>query len=133
LLDAVERGEIDQVTRAGRVVAGIRPASPTIGRALRGALANSPCLDDTSASEPPSATSLLTEAASDPWRAGYRQHERGTDLASADTSGPLQLRDTPGDSGEIALPADGDRSAYYLPMKTACTQVLTEAFVSTKK
>lgn len=70
LLDAVEHGETVQVTRAGHVVAEIRPASPTTGRALRVALANGPRLDEAFASDIAAATSLLTADESDPWHAG---------------------------------------------------------------
>ena len=69
LLDAVERGETVHVTRAGHVVAEIRPASPTTGRALRAALAGAPRLDDELASDIAAATSLLTADESDPWPA----------------------------------------------------------------
>jgi prevent-host-death family protein len=70
LLQAVEHGETIQVTRAGQVVAEIRPASPTAGRALRVALANGPGLDDTLASDIAAATSLLRAHKSDPSHAG---------------------------------------------------------------
>lgn len=69
LLDAVERGETVHVTRAGHVVAEIRPASPTTGRALRAALAGAPRLDDELVSDIAAATSLLTADESDPWPA----------------------------------------------------------------
>lgn len=47
LLDAVEHGETIAITRAGHVVAEIRPAAASTGRALREALADVPRLSAT--------------------------------------------------------------------------------------
>lgn len=69
LLDAVEHGETVQVTRAGRVVAEIRPAVPSTDRVLRAALTGLPRLDDALVSDIAAATSLLTADESDPWPA----------------------------------------------------------------
>ncbi|MBD7919831.1 MULTISPECIES: type II toxin-antitoxin system Phd/YefM family antitoxin [Cellulomonas] len=66
LLDAVERGETVQVTRAGHVVAELRPATPSTGRRLREALAGLPPLDDDLESDIDAATSLLTDDGG-PW------------------------------------------------------------------
>jgi len=46
VLDRVERGETVRITRGGHVIAELRPAAPTTGRALREALAKLPALDD---------------------------------------------------------------------------------------
>ena len=70
LLDRVERGETIRITRAGHVIAELRPAAPTTGRALRDALARAPRLDDGFEADVAAATSLLTMDESDPWRAG---------------------------------------------------------------
>lgn len=70
LLDRVERGETVRITRAGHVVAELRPVAPTTGRALRDALAGTPGLDDRFEADIAAATSLLTTDESDPWRAG---------------------------------------------------------------
>ncbi|UER53792.1 type II toxin-antitoxin system prevent-host-death family antitoxin [Kineosporiaceae bacterium SCSIO 59966] len=67
LLDAVERGETVSITRAGHVVAEIRPAAPTTGKALREALKDLPPLDDDIEADIESATSLLR--LDDPWLA----------------------------------------------------------------
>ncbi|VTR77022.1 MULTISPECIES: type II toxin-antitoxin system Phd/YefM family antitoxin [Cellulomonas] len=69
LLDAVEHGETISITRAGHVVAEIRPASPSTGRRLHEALAGIPPLDDDLEADIAAATSLLTEDP-DPWHAG---------------------------------------------------------------
>jgi len=66
LLDAVERGETVQVTRAGHVVAELRPATPSTGRRLRDALASIPPLDDDLESDIAAATALLTDDGG-PW------------------------------------------------------------------
>ena len=66
LLDAVERGESVQVTRAGHVVAELRPASPSTGRRLREALEGFPPLDDDLESDIAGATTLLTDDGG-PW------------------------------------------------------------------
>ena len=66
LLDAVERGETVQVTRAGHVVAELRPASPSTGRRLRDALEGLPALDEDLESDIASATALLTDDGG-PW------------------------------------------------------------------
>lgn len=70
ILDAVERGETIRVTRAGHVVAEIRPVAPTTGRALRAALAGEPGLDDDFATDIAAATALLANDEADPWPAG---------------------------------------------------------------
>jgi prevent-host-death family protein len=67
LLDAVEHGQTISITRAGRVVAQIGPASPSTGRRLREALAALPPLDDDVEADIASATALLTDDP-DPWR-----------------------------------------------------------------
>lgn len=66
LLDAVEHGETVQVTRAGHVIAELRPASPSTGRRLRAALEGVPALDDDLEADIASATDLLTDEAG-PW------------------------------------------------------------------
>jgi len=66
LLDAVERGETVQVTRAGHVVAELRPATPSTGRRLRDALASIPPLDDDLEADIAAATALLTDDGG-PW------------------------------------------------------------------
>lgn len=68
LLDAVERGETVQVTRAGHVVAELRPASPSTGRRLREALEGIPALDDDLEKDIASATTLLIDDGG-PWAA----------------------------------------------------------------
>ncbi|WP_309133935.1 type II toxin-antitoxin system prevent-host-death family antitoxin [Cellulomonas sp.] len=68
LLDAVEHGETIAITRAGHVVAEIRPATATTGRALREALAGVPRLDDDIERDIAAATALLTDERDDPWR-----------------------------------------------------------------
>jgi prevent-host-death family protein len=68
LLDAVEHGETIAITRAGHVVAEIRPAAATTGSALREALAGLPRLDDDIESDIAAATALLTVEQDDPWR-----------------------------------------------------------------
>src|SRR5690606_4432427 len=68
LLDAVERGETVQVTRAGHVVAELRPASASTGQRLREALEGLPPLDADLESDIAAATSLLTDDG-DPWAA----------------------------------------------------------------
>ena len=68
LIDAVERGETIAITRAGHVVAEIRPAAATTGRALREALADVPSLDDEFEKDVVEATALLTGDEADPWR-----------------------------------------------------------------
>jgi prevent-host-death family protein len=70
LLDRVERGETIRITRAGHVIAELRPVAPTTGRALRGALAETPSLDVDFESDVAAATALLTTDENDPWRAG---------------------------------------------------------------
>ena len=70
LLDRVEQGETVRITRAGRVVAELRPVVPATGRALREALAHAPGLDDGFEADIAAATSLLTTDASDPWPSG---------------------------------------------------------------
>ena len=70
LLDAVERGDTIAITRGGRVVAEIRPAAATTGRALREALSAVPRLDDDFESDVAAARALLVPDESDPWRAG---------------------------------------------------------------
>ena len=70
LLDRVERGETIRITRAGHVVAELRPVAPTTGRALREALAGTPGLDDGLDADIAAATSLLTTDERDPWHAG---------------------------------------------------------------
>lgn len=67
LIDAVERGETIAITRAGHVVAEIRPAAATTGRALREALAALPSLDDDVEKDIADATALLTVDEGDPW------------------------------------------------------------------
>ena len=68
VLDAVEHGETIRITRAGRVVAEVRPVIPATGRALREALAHLPALDDTFDADIAAATTLLTNDESDLWR-----------------------------------------------------------------
>ncbi|QCB94485.1 type II toxin-antitoxin system Phd/YefM family antitoxin [Cellulomonas shaoxiangyii] len=68
LLDAVEHGETIAITRAGHVVAEIRPAAATTGRALREALAGVSRLDEDLESDIAAATALLTTEQDDPWR-----------------------------------------------------------------
>lgn len=67
LIDAVERGETFAITRAGHVVAEIRPAAATTGRALRAALGGLPPLDDAFERDVAAATALLATEADDPW------------------------------------------------------------------
>lgn len=67
LLDAVEHGQTISITRAGHVVAEIRPASPSTGRRLSAALEALPPLDDDLERDITTATALLT-ADEDPWR-----------------------------------------------------------------
>ncbi|UZN03571.1 type II toxin-antitoxin system Phd/YefM family antitoxin [Cellulomonas sp. S1-8] len=67
LLDAVERGETVRITRAGHVVAELRPVAATTGRALRTALRDTPRLDDAFEADIAAATALLTEPERDPW------------------------------------------------------------------
>ncbi len=61
LLDAVERGETVRVTRAGHVVAELRPASPSTGRRLRQALEGLAPLDEDLELDIASATAPLTD------------------------------------------------------------------------
>ncbi len=70
LLDAVEHGDTIAITRGGRVVAEIRPAAATTGRALREVLSAVPRLDDDFESDVAAATALLVPDESDPWRVG---------------------------------------------------------------
>lgn len=70
LLDRVEHGETVRITRAGHVVAELRPVASTTGRALRDALAGAPSLDEGFEADVAAATSLLYVDESDPWRAG---------------------------------------------------------------
>ena len=67
LLDAVEHGETIRITRAGHVVAELRPVVPTTGRALRDALSRIPTLDDAFDDDVAAAASLLRADESDPW------------------------------------------------------------------
>ncbi len=68
LLDSVERGETLRITRAGHVIAELRPVAETTGRSLREALAALPGLDDDFERDVAAATSLLTADEGDPWR-----------------------------------------------------------------
>ncbi|KGM12103.1 type II toxin-antitoxin system Phd/YefM family antitoxin [Cellulomonas bogoriensis] len=68
LLDAVENGETVRISRAGHVVAELRPVTPTTGRALREALARTPGMDDAFEDDITAATALLTTDEGDPWR-----------------------------------------------------------------
>lgn len=67
LLDAVEHGQTISITRAGHVVAEIRPATPSTGRRLREALEGLPPLDDDLERDIDAATDLLSPG-EDPWR-----------------------------------------------------------------
>lgn len=69
LLDAVERGETISITRAGHVIAEIRPATISTGRRLREALERLPPLDHALETDIASATALLSDDESDPWAA----------------------------------------------------------------
>jgi prevent-host-death family protein len=69
LLDAVARGETVSITRAGHVVAEIRPASPSTGRRLHEALTGRHPLDTALEADIAAATALLTTDESDPWPA----------------------------------------------------------------
>ena len=60
LLDAVAHGETVQVTRAGRVVAELGPASPATGRRLQTTLDGLPPLDEELEADIASARALLT-------------------------------------------------------------------------
>jgi antitoxin (DNA-binding transcriptional repressor) of toxin-antitoxin stability system len=68
LLDAVEQGETIRISRAGHVVAELRPVTPTTGRALREALTRASGLDEAFEADVAAATDLLTTNESDPWR-----------------------------------------------------------------
>lgn len=68
LLDAVEHGETIRISRAGHVIAELRPVTPSTGRALREALARTTAPDETFEADIAAATSLLTTNESDPWR-----------------------------------------------------------------
>src|SRR5215210_7554085 len=81
LLVAVERGETVQVTRAGHVVAEIRPASPSTGRRLREALEDLPPVDDDLESDIASAVSLLAGETGGPWVAHHRGSEPALDAS----------------------------------------------------
>ena len=81
LLVAVERGETVQVTRAGHVVAEIRPASPSTGRRLREALEDLPPVDDDLESDIASAVSLLVDDPGGPWAAHLRAPGRAIDAS----------------------------------------------------
>lgn len=70
LLDAVERGEVVSITRAGAVVAEIRPAAPSTGRRLREALAGAGRLDDEMAGDIAAARALAVTDERDPWGDG---------------------------------------------------------------
>jgi prevent-host-death family protein len=65
LLDAVERGETVSITRAGHLVAEIRPASASTGRRLSAALDGLAPLDDDLERDIEAARALLT--LEDPW------------------------------------------------------------------
>lgn len=67
VLDAVERGETIRISRAGHVVAELRPVTATTGRTLREALATIPRLDDAFEDDVAAATALLTHDEGDPW------------------------------------------------------------------
>ncbi len=69
LLDRVEHGETVRITRAGHVVAELRPVTLTTGRNLREALSEVPHLDETFDTDIAAATALLTTDESDPWPA----------------------------------------------------------------
>ena len=69
LLDRVERGETIRITRAGHVVAELRPVAHRTGLALRQALADAPGLDDGFEADVAAATALLNADQSDMWRA----------------------------------------------------------------
>lgn len=68
MLDAVAHGETFTITRSGRAVAEVRPASSTsTAGALRRALAALPPLDDHLEADIGTATRLLTQDPG-PWR-----------------------------------------------------------------
>lgn len=72
LLDAAEHGESVVVTRGGRRIAEVRPASAANGRALRDVFArwaDDPALDDAFASRVHDTRRVATsDADTDPWR-----------------------------------------------------------------
>lgn len=67
LLDAVEHGETIRISRAGHLVAELRPVTATTGRALREALRAAPPLDESFEADVAAATALLTPNETDPW------------------------------------------------------------------
>lgn len=71
LLDAAEHGESVVVTRSGRRIAEVRPASAANGHALRDVFArwrDDPALDDTFEDRVAHARQAATGADTDPWR-----------------------------------------------------------------
>jgi antitoxin (DNA-binding transcriptional repressor) of toxin-antitoxin stability system len=67
LLDAIERGETETITRGDKPVAEIGPARRRVGAELRDALADIEPPDDRFASDITETRALLTVEARDPW------------------------------------------------------------------